>query len=61
VVLCAAPQGGASGLRRARAHTLGAKDCKPEIDTSEIIVDFQLHFTTDFQWHLSTCFNGFDV
>ena len=31
-------------------HTVGAKDCTPEIDTSEIIVDFQRHFPMDGQW-----------
>ena len=33
---------------------LGAKYCTPEIDTSEIIVDFQCHFPMDFQWHFPT-------
>ena len=29
-------------------------DSTPEINTSEIIVDFQWHFPTDFQWHFPT-------
>ena len=36
--------------------TLGAKDCTPEIDTSEIIVDFQWHFPMICQWHFPTEF-----
>ena len=36
--------------------TLGAKDCKPEIDTSEIIVDFQWHFPMDCHSHFPTDF-----
>ena len=36
---------------------LGAKDCRPEIDTSEIIVDLQWHFPMDFQWHFPTEFH----
>ena len=45
-----------------RSH-LGAKYCTPEIDTSEIIVDFQWHFPMDLQWyfpkdcHLSAVFS----
>ena len=35
---------------------LGAKDCTPEINTSEIIVDFQWHFPMDFQWCFPTEF-----
>ena len=38
------------------ASHLGAKDSTPEIDTSEIIVDFQWHFPMDFQWHAPTTF-----
>ena len=38
-----------SSLRR-----LGAKDFTPEINTSEIIVDFQWHFPTDCQWYFPT-------
>ena len=34
--------------------SLGAKDCTPEINTSEIIVDFRWHFPMDFQWRCST-------
>ena len=48
-------------LRRAETfgHDLacaksGTKYCTPEIDTSEIIVDFQWHFQMDFQWHFPT-------
>ena len=44
---------------------LGEKDCTPEINTSEIIVDFQWHFPMDCQWHFPTdvhlsvvCSNG---
>ena len=35
--------------RQRRKPFIGAKDCTPEIDTSEIIVDFQWHFPIDFQ------------
>ena len=35
---------------------LGAKDCTPEINTSETIVDSQWHFTMDFQWCFPTYF-----
>ena len=31
-----------------------AKDCTPEIDTSEIIVDCQWHFPMDCQWCVPT-------
>ena len=37
---------------------LGAKDCTPEISTSEVIVDFQWHVSLDFQRHFPV---GFDV
>ena len=30
--------------------SLGAKDRRPEIDTSEVFVDFQWHVPADFQW-----------
>ena len=30
--------------------SLGAKYCTPEIDTSEIIVEFQWHIPMDVQW-----------
>ena len=45
--------------RRLGVHVapLGAKDCTPEIDTSEIIVDFQWHFPMDFEWHFQTEFH----
>ena len=33
---------------------LGAKDCAPEINTSEIIVDFQWRFQMDVQLHFQT-------
>ena len=33
---------------------LGAKDCTPEFDTLEIIMDFQWHFPMDVQWHFPT-------
>ena len=39
---------------RGRAELGGTKDCTPEIDTSEIIVDFQQHFPMDFQWYFPT-------
>ena len=32
---------------------LGAKDCTPEIDTSEIIVNCQCHFPLGFEWHFA--------
>ena len=32
----------------------GAKDCTPEINTSEIVVDFQWYFPMDVQWHFPT-------
>ena len=38
------------GALLSRADRLGAKDCAPEIDTSEIVVDFQWHVPMDFQW-----------
>ena len=38
-------------VRVRRSAKLGTKDCTPEIDTSEIIVDFQWHFPMDVQWH----------
>ena len=41
----------AAQLPGPRSAKLGAKDCTPEIDTSEIIVDFQWHFPMDCQWH----------
>ena len=34
----------------------GAKDCTPEIDTSESIADFQRHLPMDVQWHFPTAF-----
>ena len=34
--------------------TVGAKYSTPEINTSEIIMDVQLHFPMDFQWHFPT-------
>ena len=33
---------------------LGATDCTPEIDTSEIMLDFQWHFPMDFEWQFPT-------
>ena len=36
---------------------VGAKYCTPEINTSEIIVDFQWHFTIHFQWHFPMDFH----
>ena len=33
--------------------SLGAIYCTPEINTSEIIVDFQRHFPMDFRCHFS--------
>ena len=36
---------------------LGAKDCTPEIDTSEIIVDVQWHCPMDCQWNFPTEFH----
>ena len=33
------------------ALTPWAKDCTPEINTSEITVDVQWRFQMDFQWH----------
>ena len=40
-----------------RATLIGAKDCTPEINTSEIILDFQWHFPMDCQWHFPTEFH----
>ena len=37
-----------------RSSGTGAKYCTPEIDTSEINVDFQWHFPMDVQWHFPT-------
>ena len=34
--------------------SLGAKYCTPEINTSEIIVEFQWHFPMAVQWHVPT-------
>ena len=39
-------------------HIIGTKYCTPEINTSEVIVDFQWHFPMDFQWHFSTHFHA---
>ena len=36
---------------------LGAKDCIPKNDTSEIIADLQWHSPMDVQWHLPTGFH----
>ena len=36
---------------------LGAKDCTPEINTSEIIVDVQWHVPMDCQWHVQKEFH----
>ena len=33
-------------LAALRAPRVGATNCTPEIDTSEVVVDFQLHFPT---------------
>ena len=33
---------------------LRAENCTPEMDTSDIIVDFQWQFPMDFQWHFQT-------
>ena len=38
-------------------HTVGANYYTPEINTSEIMVDFQWHFPMDFQWHFPTKFH----
>ena len=35
----------------------GAKCCTPEINTSEIIMDFQWHFPIDLQWHFPMAFH----
>ena len=54
---------GPAAAAAARRGSLGTKDCTPEIDTSELIVDFQLHFPMDVQWrcptdvHLSVVFS----
>ena len=39
-----------SGLQLASTRHLGTKYCTLEIDTSEIIVDFQWHLPTDFHF-----------
>ena len=49
--------GAAAAGPRLYACPVGAKDCKPEIHTSEIIVDFQWHFPRDFQWHFPAQFH----
>ena len=55
------PAAGPSRLRRrarrARRLKKGQKKCPPEIDTSEIVVDFQWHSPTDFQQHFPTTFH----
>ena len=33
---------------------IGAEDCTPEIDISEIIADFQRHVAKDVQWYFPT-------
>ena len=38
--------------------SVGPKDCTPEINTSETIVDFQWHFPMDCQWWFPTLFNS---
>ena len=48
------------GQRFYQEVPLGAKDCPPEIDGSEIIVDFQWHFPMDFQWHFPMEFHFCD-
>ena len=35
----------------------GAKDCTPEIDTSEVIVDLQRRSPMALQWHFQTDFH----
>ena len=42
------------GRTKRPAPNLGAKDCTPEISTSEIIVDLKWHFPMDVQWHFPT-------
>ena len=37
----------------------GRKVARPEIDTSEIIAEFQWHFPMDCQWHFPTAFHVF--
>ena len=55
-VLQQPPRDGAQRQHQGRAACpqrqprLWAKDCTPEINTSEIIVDFQLHFPMDFHF-----------
>ena len=41
----------------AAGNHIGAKDCTPEIKTSEIIVDVQWHIPMDVQWHVPTDVN----
>ena len=36
---------------------IGARYCTPEINTSEIIVDYQWHSPMDCQWHFPTEFH----
>ena len=42
---------------RSRWPRFRAKYYTPEINTSEIIVDFQWHFPMDCQWHFPTSFH----
>ena len=51
--LAAGVEGGASLSSTGLAFDAvpGAKDRMPEINASEIIVDFQWHFPMDVQWH----------
>ena len=60
--------GDISDASKTKKMSLVAKDCTPEIDTSETIVDFQWHFPMDVQWyfpvelHLSVvCFKGLSL
>ena len=48
------------GRPEARQGVQGQKICAPEIDTSEIIVDFQWHFPMDFERHFPTTFHFCD-
>ena len=51
----------ASSPLRILGARLGARDCTPEINSSEIIVDFQWHFPMDGEWHVPTDFHVSEV
>ena len=54
IVVIGAPPAAPGAAAAARSSSLGAKDCTPEINSSEIIVDFQWRCPMGFQWHFPT-------